>query len=42
MKITTPILDQVRVGELTILRMSTDDTTTDCTVYADWNDKKPF
>ena len=33
---------QVPVGELTISGISTDNATTDCTVYADWNDQKPF
>ena len=32
----------VPVGELTISGTSTDDTTSDCTVYADVNDIKPF
>jgi hypothetical protein len=32
----------VPVGELTISGTSTDDTTSDCTVYADVNDLKPF
>ena len=42
-KITSPVADQqVPVGELTISGISTDNTTTDCTVYADWNDQKPF
>jgi Bacterial Ig domain len=42
-KITSPSSgQQVPVGELTISGTSTDDTTTDCTVYADWNDQKPF
>jgi hypothetical protein len=42
-KITSPSTgQQVPVGELTISGTSTDDTTTDCTVYADWNDQKPF
>ena len=33
---------QVPVGELTISGISTDNATTDCTVYADWNNLKPF
>src|SRR5919106_5443810 len=42
-KITSPIADQeVPVGELTISGISTDNATTDCTVYADWNNLKPF
>jgi hypothetical protein len=42
-KITSPVTDQqVPVGELTISGVSTDNATTDCTVYADWNDQKPF
>ena len=42
-KITSPVADQeVPVGELTISGISTDNATTDCTVYADWNNTKPF
>jgi hypothetical protein len=42
-KITSPPAgQQVPVGELTISGISTDNATTDCTVYADWNDQKPF
>jgi hypothetical protein len=42
-KITSPSTgQQVPVGELTISGTSTDNDTTDCTVYADWNDQKPF
>ena len=42
-KITSPPAgQQVPVGELTISGISTDDATTECTVYADWNDQKPF
>ena len=42
-KITSPMTgQQVPVGELTISGISTDNVTTDCTVYADWNDQKPF
>jgi len=33
---------QVPVGQLTISGISTDNPTTDCTVYADWNNTKPF
>jgi hypothetical protein len=42
-KITSPSTgQQVPVGELTISGTSTDGTTTDCTVYTDVNDIKPF
>ncbi|HZB18014.1 MAG TPA: hypothetical protein VE445_12685, partial [Nitrososphaeraceae archaeon] len=42
-KITSPVADQqVPVGELTISGISTDNAITDCTVYADWNNLKPF
>ncbi|HKG30422.1 MAG TPA: hypothetical protein VKA91_04065 [Nitrososphaeraceae archaeon] len=42
-KITSPITgQQVPAGELTISGRSTDNPTTDCTVYADWNNTKPF
>jgi hypothetical protein len=42
-KITSHVTgQQVPVGELTISGTSTDNNTTDCTVYADWNDQKPF
>src|SRR5919112_2466449 len=42
-KITSPSTgQQVPVGQLTISGISTDNTATDCTVYADWNDQKPF
>src|SRR5919199_145060 len=42
-KITSPSTgQQVPVGRLTISGISTDNPTTDCTVYADWNDQKPF
>src|SRR5215211_8640271 len=42
-KITSPVAgQQVPAGELTISGISTDNVTTDCTVYADWNDQKPF
>jgi hypothetical protein len=33
---------QVPTGKLTISGTSTDNATTDCTVYADWNNTKPF
>jgi hypothetical protein len=33
---------QVPVGELIISGTSTDNVTSDCTVYADWNNTKPF
>ena len=42
-KITSPTTgQQVPVGELTISGTSTDNVATDCTVYADWNNTKPF
>jgi len=42
-KITYPSTgQQVPAGELTIVGRSTDNATTDCTVYADWNNTKPF
>src|ERR671918_1335035 len=42
-KITSPNTgQQVPVGELTISGISTDNVTTDCTVYADINNTKPF
>src|SRR5215208_7613523 len=42
-KIISPITgQQVPVGELTISGISTDNATTGCTVYADWNNLKPF
>ena len=42
-KITLPTTgQQVPVGELTISGISTDNATTDCTVYADWNNTKPL
>jgi hypothetical protein len=42
-KVTSPTTgQQVPTGELTISGTSTDNATTDCTVYADWNDTKPF
>src|SRR5919106_1446707 len=42
-KITSPSTgQQVPTGELTISGISTDNITTDCTVYADINNTKPF
>src|SRR5918993_5671300 len=42
-KIISPSTGQeVPAGELTISGISTDNATTDCTVYADWNNTKPF
>ncbi len=42
-KITSPTTgQQVPIGQLTISGISTDNPTTDCTVYADWNNTKPF
>src|SRR5918995_3174484 len=42
-KITSPSTgQQVPADELTISGTSTDNATTDCTVYADWNNTKPF
>jgi hypothetical protein len=42
-KITSPVAgQQVPIGELTITGTSTDDATTDCQVYVDVNDQKPF
>ena len=42
-KINSPSVGQeVPVGELNITGTSTDDATTDCKVYVDWNDQKPF
>ena len=42
LKITSPVADQVPIGELTISGISTDNATSDCTVYTDWNNTKPF
>jgi hypothetical protein len=40
-KITSPSTgQQIPVGELIISGTSTDNATTDCTVYADWNNTK--
>jgi hypothetical protein len=42
-KITSPSTgQQVPVGEFTISGTSTDNATSYCTVYADWNNTKPF
>jgi hypothetical protein len=41
-KITSPVVKQVPIGQLAISGTSTDNPTTDCTVYADWNNTKPF
>ena len=41
-KITTPVTNQVPVGQLTISGISTDNAASDCTVYTDWNNTKPF
>jgi hypothetical protein len=42
-KITSPVMGQkVAVGNLTISGISSDRTTSDCTVYADWDDVKPY
>src|SRR5215210_7366595 len=42
-KITSPSTgQQIPTGELTISGISTDNVTTDCTVYADINNTKPF
>ena len=42
-KITSPTKgQQVSPGELTITGISSDDVTSDCTVYTDWNDLKPM
>jgi hypothetical protein len=36
------LLRQHAAGELTITGISSDDTTSDCTVYTNWNDLKPM
>ena len=41
-KITSPVVNQVPIGQLTISGTSSDNATTDCTVYNDWNNTKPF
>jgi hypothetical protein len=43
MKISSPSTGKrVPPRELTISGISTDNATTSCTVYADWNNTKPF
>ena len=43
LKISSPTAGQeVPVGELNLTGTSTDNATTDCKVYVDWNDQKPF
>jgi hypothetical protein len=43
LKISSPTAGQeVPVGELNMTGTSTDNGTTDCKVYVDWNDQKPF
>ena len=42
-KIVFPVHDQrVPVGQLVVIGTSTDNETSDCHVYTDWNDIKPF
>ncbi|HZB99794.1 MAG TPA: hypothetical protein VE226_07250, partial [Nitrososphaeraceae archaeon] len=42
-KITSHYQDQqVPIGELNVSGISTDNATSDCQVYLDWNDLKPF
>jgi hypothetical protein len=41
-KITTPTSGQVPLGEMNITGTSTDNATSDCTIYTDWNNTKPF
>jgi hypothetical protein len=42
-KITSPVTgQQVAEGVLTIFGISTDNSTTDCQVFADWNNLKPM
>ena len=41
-KITSPVVNQVPIGQLTISGTSSDNATSDYTVYADWNNTKPF
>jgi len=42
-KIVFPVHDQrVPVGQLVVIGTSTDDETSDCQVYTDWNDITPF
>jgi hypothetical protein len=43
LKIMTPTNDKsVPVGSLTIIGTSTDDENSNCTVFVDWNNQKPF
>jgi hypothetical protein len=42
-KITSPTNNQnISTGQLTIAGTSTDTAASECQVYVDWNDKKPF
>ena len=42
-KITSPLEgDRVDVGELTIKGISSDNVTSDCQAYVDWNNQKPY
>lgn len=42
-KITSPLTgDKVNVGELTIKGISSDNATSDCQAYVDWNNQKPY
>jgi len=42
-KITSPLAgDKVSVGELTIKGISSDNATSDCQAYVDWNNQKPY
>jgi hypothetical protein len=42
-KITSPLAgDKVNVGELTIIGISSDNATSDCQAYVDWNNQKPY
>jgi hypothetical protein len=42
-KITSPTAGQeVPLGEMNITGTSTDNATSDCTIYTDWNNTKPF
>src|SRR5215210_2605788 len=42
-KITSPTTNQnVSTGQLTITGTSTDTPTSECQVYVDWNDRKPY
>ena len=43
LKIITPLNDKsVPVGSLTIMGTSTDNENSNCTVFVDWNNQKPF